>query len=100
MRTGLAGYADPIVAFGQFSGRFRRHDDGFSSIYYRQRMLAGVVLPVKEARAQSRVQLYGIVDAALTYTNNIDGGRTWVWRQPAAGNCRRVLCNPLAGGAG
>jgi outer membrane protein OmpU len=51
-------------------------------------MLAGVGLPADEARAQSSVQLYGIVDDALTYTNNIRGGRTWAQFSGVARNDR------------
>jgi outer membrane protein OmpU len=67
--------------------RFTPHHEGNSVVSHRIKrfascsilgaMLAGVGLPANEARAQSGVQLYGIVDDALTYTNNIGGGRTW-----------------------
>lgn len=50
--------------------------------------LAGVGLSVNEARAQSSAQLYGIVDDALTYTNNVRGGRTWVQFSGVARNDR------------
>lgn len=65
-----------------------RRPNRFASCSIVGAMLAGVVLPVKEARAQSSVQLYGIVDAALTYTNNIDGGRTWAQSSGVARNDR------------
>lgn len=51
-------------------------------------MLAGGGLPANEARAQSSVQLYGIVDDALTYTNNLRGGHTWAQFSGVARNDR------------
>ncbi|WP_175772198.1 porin [Paraburkholderia phenazinium] len=51
-------------------------------------MVAGLLLPANEARAQSSVQLYGIVDGALTYTTNIKGGHAWAQSSGVARNDR------------
>lgn len=76
----IAHHEDNLVV----SHRIRR----FASCSILGVLLAGVVLPVNEARAQSSVQLYGIVDAALTYTNNINDGRTWAQSSGVARNDR------------
>lgn len=60
----------------------------FASYLMVSATLAGIGLSVNEARAQSSVQLYGIVDDALTYTNNIRGGHTWAQFSGVARNDR------------
>jgi outer membrane protein OmpU len=60
----------------------------FASCSIMGAMLAGVGLAANEVRAQSSVQLYGVVDDALTYTTNIRGGRTWAQFSGVARNDR------------
>ncbi|RDK01003.1 porin [Paraburkholderia lacunae] len=60
----------------------------FASYSMAGAMLIGADLSGNEAHAQSSVQLYGIVDNALTYTNNIRGGHTWAQFSGVARNDR------------
>lgn len=55
----------------------RRRIRQFTSYSVIGAMLAGLALSANEVRAQSSVQLYGIVDDALTYTTNVRGGHAW-----------------------